>query len=166
MELLGIALARTVAIPFTGGCACGAIRYECLALPLRMLNCHCRDCQLAGGSGFSPSLIMARGAVSLTKGQPAHFEKIADSGKIAKREFCFACGSPLFASSSAAVEYLALRASSLDDPSWFRPEANVWAASAQPWDYLDPAIPKFERGRPSVERQESDAARLSALDPN
>jgi len=109
---------------------------------------------------------MARGAVRLTKGQPAHFEKIADSGKIAKREFCFACGSPLFASSSAAVEYLALRASSLDDPSWFRPEANVWAASAQPWDYLDPAIPKFERGRQSVERQESDAARLSALDPN
>src|SRR5688572_31819812 len=70
MELLGIALARTVAIPFTGGCACGAIRYECLALPLRMLNCHCRDCQLAGGSGLSPSLIMARGAVRLTKGQP------------------------------------------------------------------------------------------------
>ena len=66
----GIALTRTVATPFTGGCACGAIRYECLALPLRMLNCHCRDCQLAGGSGFSPTLIMARGVVKLTKGQP------------------------------------------------------------------------------------------------
>jgi hypothetical protein len=145
------------AIPFTGGCACGAIRYECLALPLRMLNCHCRDCQLAGGSGFSPTLIMARDTVKLTKGQSAHFEKVADSGKIAKREFCSACGTPLFASTSAAVEYLALRASSLDDPSWFRPEANFWVASAQPWDYLDPAIPKFEGGRPSGGRRESDA---------
>ena len=114
----------------------------------RMLNCHCRDCQLAGGSGFSPSSIMARGAVKFTKGQPAHLEKVADSGKLAKREFCSACGTPLFASSSAAVEYLAVRASSLDDPSWFRPEANVWVASAQPWDYLDPAIPRFERNRP------------------
>jgi hypothetical protein len=122
-----------------------------------MLNCHCRDCQLAGGGGFSPTLIMVRGTVKLTKGQPAHFEKVADSGKIAKREFCSACGSPLFASTSAAVEYLVVRASSLDDPSWFRPEANFWVASAQPWDYLDPAIPKFERGRPSVERRESDA---------
>jgi len=90
---------------------------------------------------------MARGAVKLTKGQPAHFEKIADSGNIAKREFCAACGTPLFASSSAAVEYLAVRAPSLDDPSWFRPEENFWVASAQPWDYLDPVIPRFERGR-------------------
>ena len=30
---------------FSGGCACGAIRYECSAAPLMMLNCHCRDCQ-------------------------------------------------------------------------------------------------------------------------
>ena len=100
---------------------------------------------------------MARDTVKLTKGQSAHFEKVADSGKIAKREFCSACGTPLFASTSAAVEYLAVRVSSLDDPSWFRPEANFWVASAQPWDYLDPAIPKFERGRPSGGRRESDA---------
>ena len=55
-------------IPFTGGCACAAIRYECLALPLRMVNCHCRDCQIASGSAYSPTLIMARSAVKLTKG--------------------------------------------------------------------------------------------------
>ena len=33
-----------MAVPFTGGCACGAIRYECTAEPLYMGNCHCRDC--------------------------------------------------------------------------------------------------------------------------
>src|SRR5271169_7134651 len=29
----------------SGGCACGAIRYECDADPVIMMNCHCRDCQ-------------------------------------------------------------------------------------------------------------------------
>jgi hypothetical protein len=29
----------------SGGCVCGAIRYECDADPVIMMNCHCRDCQ-------------------------------------------------------------------------------------------------------------------------
>ena len=34
-------------IPFGGGCACGAIRYECAGAPRYMGNCHCTDCQQA-----------------------------------------------------------------------------------------------------------------------
>ena len=40
--------------PFSGGCACGAIRYERTAEPAISLNCHCRDCQRASGSAFAP----------------------------------------------------------------------------------------------------------------
>ncbi len=35
--------------PFTGGCSCGAIRYESTAEPIMMFKCHCRDCQQATG---------------------------------------------------------------------------------------------------------------------
>ena len=38
-----------MAAPFTGGCACGAVRYECSAEPLMMGNCHCRDFLRATG---------------------------------------------------------------------------------------------------------------------
>jgi hypothetical protein len=38
--------------PFSGGCACGAIRYECSAAPIFALNCHCRDCQRATGKPY------------------------------------------------------------------------------------------------------------------
>ncbi len=31
-------------VPFSGGCACGAIRYECSADPAFSWHCHCRDC--------------------------------------------------------------------------------------------------------------------------
>jgi len=135
-------------VPFAGGCACGAVRYECSAAPLRMLNCHCRDCQLASGSAYAPTVIMKRGAVTITKGETASYERLAESGNIAKREFCSRCGTPLFASSSAGPAYLGIRAASLDDPTWFRPEANVWVASAQPWDCIDPSVPSFARNRP------------------
>jgi len=88
--------------------------------------------------------------MKLTKGQTKHFEKLAESGNVARREFCPDCGTPLFASSSASVGFIGVRAASLDDPSWFRPDADVWVQSAQPWDCLDPAIPKFEKSRPRV----------------
>jgi hypothetical protein len=42
--------------PFTGGCACGAVRYECTAEPLGSINCHCRDCQRASGTAYASVL--------------------------------------------------------------------------------------------------------------
>lgn len=137
-----------ITIPFTGGCACGAIRYECTAPPLRMVNCHCRDCQRASGSGYSATLIMAASSVHVLRGACREHPILAESGHVAKREFCSGCGTPLFAASSARPEFLGVKAASLDDPSWFAPEADVWVESAQPWDYVDPDIPKFPKNRP------------------
>jgi hypothetical protein len=53
-------------IPFTGGCMCGAIRYECAAEPIAMGLCHCRDCQYATGSAFAAALISLCSAVTIT----------------------------------------------------------------------------------------------------
>ena len=44
-------------VPFSGGCACGLIRYTCTAAPLAMVNCYCRDCQRASGGACSPSVV-------------------------------------------------------------------------------------------------------------
>jgi hypothetical protein len=95
---------------------------------------------------------MARSALKVTQGQTKHFEKVAESGKIARREFCSVCGTPLFASSSAGVGFIGVRAASLDNPKWFKPEADVWVRSVQPWDCLDPGIPKFEKNRPRAKQ--------------
>jgi hypothetical protein len=44
---------------FTGGCACGAIRYNCSEKPVAQLICHCRDCQRASGSATAASVLVA-----------------------------------------------------------------------------------------------------------
>jgi hypothetical protein len=141
-------MANSVTVPFFGGCACSAIRYECSAPPLRMVNCHCRDCQLASGSGYSATLIVPASSVRLLRGACKEYQTVAESGSIAKREFCAVCGTPLFAASLARPEFVGVKAASLDDPSWFAAEADVWVASAQPWDYMDPRIPKVPKNRP------------------
>jgi len=141
-----LAMASNMTLPFSGGCACGAIRYECSAAPLRMINCHCRDCQRASGSGYSATLIMAADSVRLLRGECSEHRIVAESGNVAKREFCGVCGSPLFAASLARPELIGVKAASLDDPSWFAPEADVWVESAQPWDRMG-GIPKFARNR-------------------
>ena len=56
-------------IPFTGGCVCGAIRYECTAEPIMTFKCHCHDCQRVTGGGFVAGLLVPASAFRLTKGQ-------------------------------------------------------------------------------------------------
>lgn len=128
--------------PFSGGCACGAIRYKCEGEVLFSLNCHCRDCQRETGSAFAPVLAVPRATFTLTNGSPRYFELTADSGRPTKRAFCANCGSNLFGEPSSSPAIVTIRAGSLDDPSIFRPAQDIYTASAQPWDYMNPDLPK------------------------
>ena len=44
--------------------------------------------------------------------------------------------------------FVGVLAASLDDPSWFQPQMDIFVSDAQPWDKMDPAIPKFEQYPP------------------
>jgi len=129
----------------SGGCACGAIRYTCEADPLFSLNCHRRDCQRESGSAFVPVLVVPRVAFEVTRGTARLFELTADSGHVTARAFCGDCGSPLFGLPGSAPEIVTIRAGSLDEPSAFRPSQDIFTSSAQPWDHMDPDLPKAVR---------------------
>jgi hypothetical protein len=128
---------------FMGGCACGAIRYECSAAPIFALNCHCRDCQRATSTAYASVLRVPAKAFRVTKGEPRFYTVTADSGNTVRRGFCPECGSPLFSRLSGMVDVVGVRAGSLDDPSWHRPAADIFTKSAQPWDYMNPELPKY-----------------------
>ena len=130
--------------PFTGGCACGAIRYGCSSAPLYMGNCHCRDCQRATGSAFFPAVVVKRADFTLLRGEPSWFESPSDKGHPMHRAFCPECGSPVFLVNGANATARALYAGSLDDPSGYRPSRDIYVASAQPWAAMDPELPKDE----------------------
>ena len=131
-------------LPFGGGCACGAIRYECSGAPVYMGNCHCRDCQQATGSGFFPAVAVREREFSLLSGEPAWFERPADRGHPMRRAFCPSCGSPVFLINGASESVRVLYAGSLDDPGLYRPSLDIFVDSSQPWCRMDPDLPKHK----------------------
>jgi hypothetical protein len=130
---------------YSGGCACGAIRYEAEAAPLLMLNCHCRDCQRASGSAFQAIAAFPKQAVTLT-GTPRYYRRLGDSGKAIERGFCPECGSPVGGRLEQVPDVFLLQAGTFDDPALFKPAMDLFTSSAHPWDHMDPDLPKRPRG--------------------
>jgi hypothetical protein len=61
------------------------------------------------------------------------------------RGFCSECGSPIQGKPDAVPHIVAIRTASLDDPSWFNLQMDVWTSDAHPWDQMNPTLPKFEK---------------------
>ena len=78
---------------WTGGCLCGAIRYECPEQPISAGTCHCRDCQRWMGGAFHTIAGFPVSSFRFAKGKPKIFN--APSG-IKELGFCSECGSPLW----------------------------------------------------------------------
>jgi hypothetical protein len=66
--------------PQTGGCQCGAIRYEVSEVPQLVYTCHCTECQRLTGSAFSMALVVAGTAFHFAGTQPRSLQRKADSG--------------------------------------------------------------------------------------
>lgn len=135
----------SITLPFQGGCACGAIRYECVDAPIAMFNCHCRDCQRASGGTFVTVGLFRESSVRLTSGQAKYHRLIGDSGRWTDRGFCPECGTPLFARGESAPGYITIKPGSLDDASWFHPTIDTWAPRAPAWLAQDPTLPKSDK---------------------
>ena len=133
---------------YTGGCACGAIRYDIAAQPVMAFHCQCTRCQKATGTGHASAMVFPRAAAKVA-GSPKFHESPADSGNIARRGFCTQCGSLVLGGSSGEPGLLVVFAGSLDDGRRFAPQAVLFHAHAQPWDAIDPALPTFPAAPPA-----------------
>lgn len=131
----------------SGGCGCRAIRYSFVGDPILALNCHCRDCQHASGSGFGPFIIVWKHDLKMT-GEPKYYTKTSDAGNTVQRGFCAACGSPVTILEPDRPKLVFLYAGSLDDSSGYRPAMNIFTDSAHAWAPLDPSIEKFPKMPP------------------
>lgn len=133
----------------TGGCGCGAVRYAFTGEIVAALNCHCRDCQHASGSAFASMLIVWESAFRFTRGEPRFYTKQSDRDTTLNRGFCGDCGSPLVILEPHRPKLVFLQAASLDDAGRHEPTMDIFTASAQPWDVMNPALEKHP-GMPPI----------------
>lgn len=126
---------------YTGGCLCGALRYEATDAPTMMGHCYCGDCRKA--SGFIPFMGFSRDAVKFSGRILQHRSKAASGGD-AVRNSCAVCGGLVFGGEVDISDSFTIYAGSLDDPSAFVPRIAIFTRDRPAWAVVPPGLTLFE----------------------
>jgi len=127
----------------SGGCLCGAVRFEARGEPYNITNCHCEDCRRGSGAAFVTWASFQRSEFVFTKGDPQEF-----SWANRLRAFCSQCGTPLTFSAEREAEEIDVTVSSFDNPNAVSPADDTWTEDRLNWIHGDD-LPAYERKRPS-----------------
>lgn len=128
----------------TGGCLCGAIKYELAEAPAMMGVCHCKNCQRQAGSAFSTLAGVPKDQFKFTEGEPKlYVDGDTKSGNQVERYFCADCGSPIYSALGSQPDSLFLKTGTMDDTSGFNPQFHVWCDTRQNWVDLPDDVPQM-----------------------
>jgi hypothetical protein len=125
----------------SGGCLCGAVRFE-VEPPLRdVIVCHCSLCRRAGTNAAAYTSVR-RAALHLldTGALSVHVDV---NGR--ERCFCSACGSPLLWG-DPAEDWISISAGALDGDNGLRITSHIYADSAADWEALPHDVPVHREG--------------------
>ena len=125
----------------SGGCHCGAVRYEMTAEVAHHALCHCTDCRKASGAPATAWAMAAADQVTIT-GEPVTYA----SSEHGRRLFCGACGTSLFYTNDVVFPgMIDVQSATLDDPDSIPLQAQIQTAERIGWmRHLDD-LPAFER---------------------
>lgn len=115
----------------TGGCFCGAVRYEVTGDAVIQLLCFCSDCLSITGTDGYAGYMVKESDFRLVSGEPTSHAKTSKEGRHVHRHFCGTCGSNLWGVTEFGL--ISIAAGSLDDPSIFTPIKKVFVADAPSW---------------------------------
>jgi hypothetical protein len=124
---------------WTGGCLCGAVRYQASADPIRVVNCHCGLCRRVSGAAFMTFVHFPGSAFAWAGAEPTRYRSSDD----AERGFCAICGSTLSMHEAVLADRVQVSLGSLDRPDRLRPDDHVWTQSQLPWLEMVDGLPRF-----------------------
>ncbi len=127
-----------------GGCLCGKVRYSADAEPAFVGVCHCKNCQKGSGAAFATVVALPKQAVSV-RGNLKTFNDRGDTGKSMFRRFCPECGSSVIDEAELMPDVVMIMTGTLDDPSWVKPNMEIFCDSAQPWVELGGNMQRFPK---------------------
>ena len=130
----------------TGGCLCGAVRFEFAGEPHSAGYCHCTRCQKRTGSAVSVQARVDGTGFRITQGDDlVRTWRHADGGF--DKGFCTVCGSPLFSRNPDDPTQMTIRMSAFDEDPGVRPSWRSYVAYAVPWEEIpDDGIERFDEG--------------------
>src|SRR5215216_1442194 len=129
----------------TGGCHCGAIRYQIEGEAIVHALCHCTDCRRHAGAPMVGWSMYAENALKVTKGTP----KVYQSSEHGRRQFCADCGTGLFYTNANVLPGIVdIQSATYDDPDAVPAMVHIQTAERIRWMERAHELPTFERYPP------------------
>jgi len=130
----------------TGGCLCGAVRFE-ISAPLENAGyCHCTRCQRRTGTAASAQARVPPGALRVLSGDELIRAYVPQRGFA--KHFCSVCGSALWSRSPDDPDIVSVRLGAIDGDPGIRPSFHQFTAYAASWEPLpEDGLPRFPEGR-------------------
>jgi hypothetical protein len=122
----------------TGGCQCGAVRYEANGDPVFVALCHCSMCRRANAAPAVGWAMYTEQQVQFVQGTLTHY----DSSVSARRGFCGSCGTQLTWTGEAAPGLIDLTIGSFDRPEVLEPSLHYWDSKRLPWLKFADGLPR------------------------
>jgi hypothetical protein len=135
-------------VTITGGCLCGAVRYEVTGPFLRAGHCHCSRCRKHSGAA-----VLTQGRVRredfrlLSSEENLRVYRPAEGAAV--KAFCVLCGSSLFGGTWPEGPEVSIRLGSVDGDPGIRPQVHTFVDSRAPWDEITDDLPQYPGPLPS-----------------
>lgn len=127
----------------SGGCCCGAIRYETSDRVFHKTSCHCPTCRRASAAASVAWFSVEHSAYQVTAGTPAQFHSSVN----VTRTFCGACGTQLTYQHSGTPDQIDVTICSLDDPEPHAPQDHTFTAYRLSWNRSADGMPEYPQTR-------------------
>lgn len=125
----------------TGGCLCGAVRYEARGKKKWTCYCHCHSCRHATGAPVAAFAGFDEEKFHFTKGEP----KVFESSPGVWRAFCGHCGTPLTYRAKRFPGEVHIHIGSLDEADAFTPTAHVFFEEHISWFHTADDAKRFKK---------------------
>lgn len=133
----------------TGGCLCGAVRYEIHGDLRGIVNCHCSKCRRFHGNFGAYTSIKFENLNLIDQETLKWFRSVTDETPNVHRGFCSECGASLFWH-PRDQDRIAVAAGSLDEPTNQQTIGHVWTSQISDYYVIYDDFPQFEKGWPTA----------------
>lgn len=128
---------------YSGGCLCGAVRFEIEGEFERFYLCHCEYCRKDTGSAHGANLFSSSATLQWVSGRES-VREFNLPGTRHSKGFCGTCGSAL-PTTQMDGKLLVVPAGSLNSEVRIRPDAHIFVSSRASWDHTLEEIPTFDK---------------------
>lgn len=124
-------------VEYSGGCACGSVRFVLAGEPRWVVVCHCNECKKRTGSVFGVSAVFAEDGIESQTGMTRVFTRTGDSGQEVHYEFCPECGTTIrwrvATIEGVAADSYVYACGGLDEPDALTPPGEMYADDRVSW---------------------------------